>query len=244
MILLLLLISLAFPRSLELCYKAYYFIFPVGYSCNTYELKKDKILLTGFSESKFLGSLIGKVEVRGKSISTLKMESLYFKLFLKAGKRERYHEYVFLGKEVEYLISMKGGKGEKHLKGRLTLKNPVDPYLASLIVILTASEEKKVLDFFYDRRNQKVVYRVVGREILERLGREWRTLKVEAIPYVKTSGLLTPKGKWYLWIDEALLIPVRMKVSFNLGSANVWLDSVKGELKLLRNLRDSALQTP
>ncbi|NPB07402.1 MAG: DUF3108 domain-containing protein [Aquificae bacterium] len=244
MILLFLLISLAFPGSLELCYKAYYFIFPVGYSCNTYELKDDRIVMRGFSESRFLGSLIGKVLVEGSSISTTSMESLYFRLLLKTGKRERYHEYVFFGKEVEYSIRIKKGKEEKTLKGRVPVKKPVDPYLASLIVLLGSSEEEKKLDFFYDGRNQRVIYRVVGKEVLERLGRTWRTLKVEAIPQVKTSGLLVPKGKWYLWIEEESLIPVRMKVSFTLGSANVWIESIKGDTTLLKRLRDSAARIP
>ena len=109
---------------------------------------------------------------------------------------------------------------------------------------MNASLKNTKHTFFYDGKEQSVEFVIVGRETLERLGRRWNTLKVKVLPKVKTSGLLVPKGTWFVWIDEETRIPVRMKMSFTLGSANAWIDSIEGDLWLFYSLKGSSQRKP
>lgn len=72
--------------------------------------------------------------------------------------------------------------------------------------------------------------------------KKWNTYKILVVPEVKTTGLLTPRGKWYIWIDKEYLFPVRLKISFVIGSVNAWIDSISGNINLLRKLRQNLSQ--
>jgi len=60
---------------------------------------------------------------------------------------------------------------------------------------------------------------------------------VVLIPEIDTKGTLKPIGNWYLWIDKLTLLPVMLQIKFNIGSAKVYLKSIRGDPKVLRNLK-------
>jgi len=238
--LLLLLFAFLFSYGAEVtyCQKAYYFIFPVGYSCATYKLEGDKLLLEGWTKSSFLGSVVKKLEVKSTSHSRKDLTSERFFVELKTPTVRKVHRYAFEGNKVFYeIVVEEEGKERQVKRGELVVSSPVDPFLAGILLYLTADEKKRRLKFFYDGREQEVLYQVVGEEKLERIGREWDTYKVLVEPKVKTSGFLVPKGKWLVWIDKKTRLPVRLKIAFTIGSANVWIDKLEGEEDFLNLLK-------
>jgi len=117
-----------------------------------------------------------------------------------------------------------------------------DPFSASLLIYLnTPSREGGSISLFYDGKVRKVTYRTVGEEEVEVFGRTYRTWKVVFNPEMETKGLLKPRGLWYAWIDKETNIPVRLKVSFTIGSAYIYLEKVKGRSGLLRDIRDERI---
>ncbi|GAB6066484.1 hypothetical protein JCM9492_15790 [Aquifex pyrophilus] len=237
MILLILLPFLLFGSELKICHKAYYLIFPVAYNCTTYRVEREKLTIEANTTNEGLGKLLGKVEIRGVSEGSIRRTKL-FKLKLNIRGNVREHFYIFKDNGVYYVI-----KGKERFKGFMKAP-PYDPFRAGLFLYITASERERVIKFFYDGKVQEVKYRVVGRETLEWKGKVYKTLKVLIKPKVETKGLLKPKGEWLLWLDLETLIPVRLKVSFTLGSVNMWIDRVKGDTKLFWDLRQSLGQTP
>ncbi|WP_461829587.1 DUF3108 domain-containing protein [Aquifex sp.] len=236
---------LMFGNSLELCFKAYYLIFPVGYSClKLLETPEGNLVIQGNTRSVFLGSIFRKIRISARSETEKNLTSRRFNLELTSGSYRKLHSYEFEGNSVRYEIIVEKERSAQVIRGTKKIKNPSDPLTASLFVYLNASPKNTKHTFFYDGKEQSVEFVVVGRETLERLGRTWNTLKVKVIPRVKTSGLLVPKGTWFVWIDEETRIPVRMKMSFTLGSANAWIDSIEGDLRLFYSLKESSQRKP
>ncbi len=237
--------SLIFADSLKLCFKAYYLIFPVGYSClKVQEISEKDLLIEGDTRSVFLGSIFRKIRIKARSETLRDLTSKRFELKLTSGDYRKIHSYTFKDNLAEYEIILEKGRSVRVFRGRKHIKNPSDPLTASLFVYLSASSSKQKHTFFYDGKEQTVEFVVVGKEKLERLGRTWNTWKVKVIPKVKTSGLLVPKGTWFVWIDEETRIPVRMKIGFTLGSANAWIDSIDGNLQLFYSLKGSLQRKP
>ncbi|NPB05972.1 MAG: DUF3108 domain-containing protein [Aquificae bacterium] len=239
LLLLLVLLSLVYGKELKFCQKGYYLLFPVGYSCTTYAVKDGKLFMSGWTKSSFIGAVVKKLRLESEAVASLSFTSERFLARIKTPKYEKLHRYAFKGNEVYYEIRVVENGKEKVKKGTLRVSSPVDPFLAGVLLYLTADEREREIRFFYDGLEQRVVYRVVGRETLERMGREWKTLKVEVKPFVKTEGLLKPKGSWLVWIDEETRLPVRLKVSFVIGSANVWIDALEGDETLLKSLKEA-----
>ncbi len=244
-LLLSLLPALLFAESLRLCFKAYYLIIPVGYSCiEVKSLSYGKMKVIGETRSLFLGSLFRKIEIKARSELEKGLSSEKFTLYLKSGEYIKKHFYAFRGNVVNYEIRVEKSGKVRTIKGRKRVRNNSDPLTASLYVYLAASFRKRKHVFFYDGREQLVEFIAVGREKLKRLGRDWKVIKIKVIPKVKTSGILIPRGTWFVWVDENTRIPVRMKVNFTLGSANAWIDSIEGNSQLFLSLRDRILRTP
>ncbi len=245
LLLILLLPSLLFAEHIKLCFKAYYFIFPVGYSClKVHKDRKGVLRIRGEARSVFLGSLLGGIEITSRSKADFSLRSKRFLLRIKEGKNLEIHIYEFVGNSVKYEIRLRKGKVLKVVKGKIKVERPLDPLSLSLYILLIASKLKKKCTFFYGGKIQSVSFRMVGRENLERLNRNWNTLKIRVVPKVRTSSFLKPKGVWFVWIDEKLRIPIRIKVSFTLGSANLWLDSIEGNPLFFYSLKESFQQKP
>ncbi len=237
--------TLLFADYLKLCFKAYYLIFPVGYSClKVQEASERDLVIEGDTRSVFLGSIFRKIRINARSHARKNLASQSFQLELRSGNYRKIHSYKFKGNKVEYEITVEREQNVRVIRGKREVKNPSDPLTASLYVYLKASSERKKHTFFYDGKEQSVEFVVVGKEKLERLGRIWNTLKVKVIPRVKTSGLLVPKGTWFVWLDERTRLPVRMKMSFTLGSSNAWIDSIEGNSLLFLSLVENLPQTP
>ena len=245
LLLILLFPFLLFGNTLKLCFKAYYLIFPVGYSClELKEVSEKDLIIQGDTRSVFLGSIFRKIRISARSEAQKDLTSRRFSLKLSSGSYRKIHSYEFKENSVRYEIIVEKERSAQVIRGTKKIKNPSDPLTASLFVYLNASEKNTRHTFFYDGKEQSVEFVVVGKETLERLGREWKTLKVKVVPRVKTSGFLVPKGTWFVWIDEETRIPVRMKISFTLGSANAWIDSIEGNSRLFYRLRENLLQKP
>ena len=244
-LLLLFLPVLLFADYIRLCFKAYYLIFPVGYSClKVQEVSSGDLIIEGDTRSVFLGSIFRKIRITAHSETNRELTSRQFKLELNSRNYRKIHSYEFEGGYVKYEIIVERERAVNVLRGRKKIKNLSDPLTASLFVYLKASDKSSKHTFFYDGKEQSVEFVVVGKEKLERLGRTWNTLKVKVIPKVKTSGLLVPKGTWFVWVDERTRLPVRMKISFTLGSSNAWIDSIEGNSRLFYRLRENLPQKP
>ena len=244
-IFLILIPGLLFANYLKVCFKAYYLIFPVGYSClKVEELTKKEIKIEGITQSTFLGSIFKKIEITASSRASKNLISRKFYLKLTSGDYRKIHIYEFKKGFVKYEIIVEKQRTARIMKGKKNIKKPSDPLTATLFLFLNASPLRKKHFFFYDGREQLVEFMVIGEEELERLGMTWNTLKVKVIPRVRTTGILIPKGIWYVWIDKETRLPIRMKVSFTLGSANAWIDSIDGNLKFFYSLRESSLRNP
>ena len=237
MILLFIIPLLLFGSELKICHKAYYLIFPVAYNCTVYKLEGEKITIKAYTTNEGLGKILGNVEMKGVSSGSL-LKSHLFKLYMNIRDSVREHLYLFKNNRVYYVI-----KGKEEKRGFLKAP-PCDPLRAGLFLYITASERESTIEFFYDGKKQEVLYRVVGRETLEWKGKVYKTFKILVKPKVKTKGLLKPKGEWFVWIDEETLIPIRLKVSFTLGSVNMWIDKLEGDTKFFVSLKQSLEQTP
>lgn len=222
----------AFAQSLKICHKAYVFIFPVAYSCIEYYKFKNGFLIYGDTETVFLGKIAGKIEIEAASIVDKKLRTKEYLLFLKARNKKKVHIYEFTNGLVSYFIRV----NDKVEEGVMEIPERIDPLLAGLLIYMKANGKEKEILFFYDARIQKVSFKIIKEEELEWKGRVWKTYKVKVVPKVITTGFLVPKGIWYIWIDKETRIPVRIKVSFKIGSANMWIDKIEGNKKFIKEL--------
>ncbi|RUM29522.1 MAG: hypothetical protein DSY42_06370 [Aquifex sp.] len=231
--------SVLYSNTLEICHRAYYVFFPVAYHCNRYEVNEKELKIIGYSKTTGLGNIFGRIEIKGEARGNLHLQSEVFRLHLHVRGKEKVHYYEFRKNSVFYQI-----EAGKLIEGVKEIENPIDPFMAGLIVYITSSVSEKELRFFYDGRVQKVRYKVLGEEILEWKGKKWNTYKILVVPEVKTTGLLAPRGKWYIWIDKEYLFPVRLRISFVIGFVNAWIESTSGNINLLRKLRQNSSRNP
>ncbi len=233
---------LSWASYLETCYKIFFLFLPVAESCVEYNSEGEKLIVKAWVKTVVIGSIVKRVNNKGEAhLRKLKPEE--FLLFQREGRYIRDHRYLFGNSGVKYRIVRYKGKTrnikEGFFKSRETL---YDPFSASVFIYIhTPNKKGGTLTLFYDEKTRKVDYRTVGEEEVEVFGKLYKTWKVLFNPEMETKGFLKPKGTWYAWIDKNTNIPVRLKVSFTIGSAYVYLISVKGDKFLLRKIRNESI---
>ncbi len=233
----------SWAQELTACYKVYFTFFPVAQTCITYSIK-DKF---AYVESSVKTINVGKLVKRVYNIGSARMvlnhtlEPNFFKYHQEEGNFKRFQEYRFeKGKiyvrRVRYVDLTDEVKEVS--EGVYEYKNSPEPYTASLLLYkATRSTDSGYVNMFYDDDYYKIPYKVVSRfETLEMGERIFRTRLVEVQPNVKTQGLLRPKGSWRLWIDEKTQLPVRMQLSFVIGSVRAELYKMEGDMRILRKI--------
>ncbi len=237
------LLSLLFPLSLlsselETCYRIYFWFIPVAKSCVHYNKEGKKVRIKSWVKTILIGKIVKPVNSWGEA-KMFNLRPVFFSLFQREGSFIRDHYYFFKEFGVEYrIVRHKGGrdilkKGFYRSEAYLN-----DPFSTSFLIYLdTPNYKGKTLQVFYDEKVQNVYYRTVGEELVEVKGKKFRTWKVLIVPKIETKGLLKPKGKWYVWVDKGTNIPVVLKIRFTVGSANVYLDKLKGDSNLFLEVK-------
>jgi len=228
--------------TLETCYRVFFIFLPVAESCVKYSRNGEEIRIIPWARTIAVGSLVKRVNNRGESL-LIHLKPRLFVFLQREGPYIRDHRYVFGEDGVRYsIVRYRKGKEEKEEGFYASGEILYDPFSASLLIYLnTPSREGGSISLFYDGKVRKVTYRTVGEEEVEVFGRTYRTWKVVFNPEMETKGLLKPRGLWYAWIDKETNIPVRLKVSFTIGSAYIYLEKVKGRSGLLRDIRDERI---
>jgi len=238
---LLLLPILSFSNELTACYKAYLFFFPVAESCITYQEKGDTLRVSSLVRTINVGKLVKRVYNRGEAlIDKNTLNPISFKYYQEEGEFKRYQEYNFrkgkiYTKEVKY--KKLTNEVEKEEEKVYEQEGYLEPYSASLKLYKDSATNKYgTLFMFYDDKKYKIPYSVIGKEELNTDIGSFKTRVIEVSPNVETKGLLKPKGKWYLWIDEDTYLPVKMKLGFVIGSATAVITKIEGDKTLLRRV--------
>ncbi len=227
-------------KELNACYKAYFFIFPMANSCITYKIEGETLKVLSEIKTIGVGSLAHKVNNKGGAI--IRLGSLIpNKFFFKQeeGKFKRDMKYFFDKENNKiniHVIKYKEltDKVEKEYKKEFSYEGYDDPFTASIKLYLEAGYKKKgILYIFYDGKKYKIPYFFIGEDEID--GRKVWLIEVE--PNIKTEGLLKPEGKWYLWIDKQMRIPLKMELKFVLGSTLVKLTDIKGDKNLFQSIK-------
>jgi len=221
-----------YAETLKTCYTGYYFFIPLIRDCITYNLSEGKVYAHAFSTS--IGSIFKKVEYKGYSLYDKKtLNSRYFYFLQFEGKLRMIHEYkfnnnfIYFSKQI-YRRKDKKYRLEKLIKRKYPLKGYLDPFTASIYLYKKIEGKKKGnLKIFYDGKGYTVPFKVIKEENIYLDGRIYKTLKIFLHPEFKTKGLLRPTGDWFLWIDKKLSIPVKMELSFTIGSFKLYIDEIK-----------------
>lgn len=233
--------EIALASELKACYRAYLFYMPAAETCITYRLEGKNLRVSSFVRTVNVGKLVKRVYNRGSATVGLpELEPRYFSYYQEEGDFKRYQEYRFEeGKikvlEIKYVELT--DKIERREEKEYRYRGFVDPYTASLMLYRdSARTDKGTVKMFYDDKEYWIPYSVVGRERVETPAGSFLARKLEVYPNIETKGLLKPKGKWYLWIDEESNLPVRMDLKFVIGSAYARLEKIEGDINLLKTI--------
>ncbi len=232
---------LSWTKELTACYRAYFIFIPVAETCITYEDKGRFLHVSSFVRTINVGKLVKRVYNRGEAlIGKEHLSTISFRYYREEGEFKRYQEYRFNDgkihvREVKY--KKLSDQIEKSEEKTYDYSNYVDPYTASLILYRdTAVKGNGDVLMFYDDKRYTLPYAVLEKDrVLMDVG-EFETRMVEVYPNIDTKGLLKPKGRWYLWIDKRTYLPVKMKLSFIIGSVEAYLFKVDGDKGTLRDV--------
>ncbi len=232
---------LSWTKELTACYRAYFIFIPVAETCITYEDKGRFLHVSSFVRTINVGKLVKRVYNRGEAlIGKEHLSPISFRYYQEEGEFKRYQEYRFNDgkihvREVKY--KKLSDQIEKSEEKTYDYSNYVDPYTASLILYRdTAVKGNGDVLMFYDDKRYTLPYAVLEKDrVLMDVG-EFETRMVEVYPNIDTKGLLKPKGRWYLWIDKRTYLPVKMKLSFIIGSVEAYLFKVDGDKGTLRDV--------
>jgi hypothetical protein len=219
---------------LEVCYRIYYLFFPVAENCATYKAKGKELIIEASAKTVVLGKIVKPIHNWGVAISDLaSLKPKEFIFYQREGSFKRDHLYKFYGSVVRTKIikyRKKTDKVERVFEKVFWLGDKyVDPFTASAVIYKSIPEKKEgLVRIFYDGRGQSVEYKLVGEERVRTELGNFATWKVELTPNITTRGLLSPKGRWYIWIDKNSKIPVKLKVTFTIGTATGLIYKLKG----------------
>ncbi|SHK45736.1 DUF3108 domain-containing protein [Thermocrinis minervae] len=241
MILLLLIFSFVYANSLTACYDAKYLFFTVAKTCITYKIEDKTLEVSSFAKTVGVGGWVKRVYNTGSARISLKdLRPLKFEYHQEEGTFKRDQFYTFnnnniLVKKIHYVgLSNQVERSEEKV---YPYKGYVDPYTAALILYRDSQRKDRGSVFmFYDDREYVIPYSVLAVEWVETPAGRFYSRLLEVYPNVETKGLLKPKGRWYLWIDQETLLPVQMELGFILGSVKVYLTSLQGDKYLLREV--------
>ncbi len=165
-----------------------------------------------------------------------------FWLFQREGDFHREHLYVFKDSKVYFRLYRP--KKNRLKEGTITLKSRAyDPFSASLVFYASIpSFEEKTITIFYEGKLNRSMFKTTGSEKVEVYTKVYDTWKTSIFPNIKTKGFLRPKGEWIVWNEKENLIPVLLKLSFNIGSVWVYLKEVRGDPKVFREILNSLKQ--
>ena len=235
---LLLLSQVSLSQQLKVCYRIYYLFFPVADNCAEYKIDGNELIVEAFAKTVVLGKLVKPIHNWGVAISeldTLKPKKFLF--YQREGSFKRDHTYSFYDGLVKVRITKykkNSDKVERVIERLLKVGECVDPFTASVAIYRSIPTKKEGrVEVFYDGRKQRVDYRLAGEERIDTDLGEFNTWKVELSPKIATKGLLRPKGKWVLWIDKERRVPVKLKVSFVIGTAVGEIYKLEGNEHLL-----------
>ncbi len=235
---LLLLVGFSFSKELETCYRILFWFLPVAESCVSYSLDSKELRIKSWAKTVAAGSLVKRINSWGEA-TLVGLSPKSFALFQREGSFIRDHFYFFTKEGVSYRIIRYRGAREEVKEG--LFKSSVlllDPFSATLAVYIdTPNYRDSVVHVFYDMKVQTIHYRTISEEEVVVLGSKYNTWKVLLIPKFDTKGLLKPKGKWFVWIDKETNLPVKLKVSFTIGSASIYLEKIKGYKKLIKEAK-------
>lgn len=230
---------IVFAKELETCYRVYFWFFPVAESCVLYTKEGKEVRIKSWARTIVVGRLVKPVNSWGMAtMSELKAKS--FALYQREGSYVRDHLYLFGDRGIEYEIVRYKKEGKEVKKGFFESSVYLfDPFSTSLLVYLdTPNFKGGTIPVFYDGKVQRVDYKTVGEERVEVNGKVYDTWKVVLVPNIETKGMLKPRGRWYVWVDKETNIPVMLKVSFTIGSARIYLKDLKGDVYLLKEVKD------
>jgi hypothetical protein len=224
---------------LKACYRAYLFFMPVAETCINYREEREILHTESWVRTINIGKLVKRVYNRGSAKIDLKLlEPKHFVYYQEEGEFKRYQEYIFNNGKIRVIeVKYKGltEEVERQEEKLYDYKGFVDPYTASLILYRESTvKDKGTVKMFYDDREYWLPYAVVGRETLKTPAGIFNTRVVEVQPNIETKGLLKPKGKWILWIDESTDLPIRMELKFVIGSASARIERIEGDRDILR----------
>jgi len=233
--------SLAFSQELKACYRAYFLFMPVAETCITYSKDSNILSSESFVKTINVGKLVKRVYNKGRAQTLLPdLEPKYFYYYQEEGEFKREQEYVFTDKSIKVKeVKHKGlsQEVEKSEEKEYRYKGFVDPYTAALILYRdSAKTNKGTVKMFYDDKEYWLPYGVVAKERVEVPAGVFETRVVEVYPNIETKGLLKPKGRWYLWIDEKTNLPVQMALKFVIGSVTAKLEKLEGDKNLLKEI--------
>ena len=243
LLLLIFLPLLSFSQELTACYKAYFTFLPVAQTCITYTYNNSTASAKSWVKTINVGKIVKRVYNHGVSHMVVDNSEIKPKLFQyhqEEGTFKRYQEYRFENgkihtKEIHYVEL--SDTIERQENNVFEYKNSPDPYIAALVLYKeSAFKNSGSISMFYDGKYYAIPYRVIGDEKVNTKAGEFEAQVLEVQPKVHTKGLLRPKGAWLLWIDKHTRLPIRMQLSFVIGSVRADLEKVEGDRETLKRM--------
>ncbi len=230
---------ISFPSMLETCYKVFFWFVPVADSCVIYIKDGNEIHIKSWAKTATLARMVKPVDSWGE-VFMEDMAPVRFFLSQKEGSFMRDHYYEFMEDGISFRMVRKKEKGNEIKEGFFpTQETLYDPFSATfLLYVNTPFEGKRAVKLFYEGKVQRIEYAFAGEEEVEVYTKVYRAWKILLLPKVKTKSLLKPTGEWFVWIDKETNIPVKLKVSFNVGSAIVLLKEVRGNKNFFKEVKN------
>ncbi len=207
--------------------------FPVAENCMKYKIQDKELIVEASAKTVVIGKLVKPIHNWGVAVSnasTLKTKEFLF--YQREGNFKRDHVYKFYDGLVKVKITKyrkNSDKIERVLEKIVSVGDYVDPFTASIAIYKHIPYKKEGrIKVFYDGKRQSIDYRLVGEERVKTDLGKFNTWKVELFPNISTRGLLKPKGRWFIWIDKKRKIPVKLKISFVIGTAVGLIYKLKG----------------
>ncbi|ADC89699.1 hypothetical protein Thal_1067 [Thermocrinis albus DSM 14484] len=233
--------STLWAAELTACYTAKYLFLPVAVTCITYSQKGDKLHISSWVKTVNVGKLVKRVYNYGNALVDLNpIRPISFFYHQEEGtfKREQFYHFQngrIKVREVKY-EDLTNNIQKEEVK-EYVYTGYVEPYTASLTLYANVKKTSAgKIKMFYDDKNYEIPYQVVGKELVRTPAGNFESVKVLVNPNIQTKGLLRPTGQWTLWLDDGMLLPVKMQLSFVIGSVKAELESIEGDRDLLRRV--------
>lgn len=200
----------------------------------------EELLIESSMRTTNIASMAKRVEDRGSALLLKKgLRSKRFIFYQEEGIFKRYQKYEFEGGKINIIETKYKGLSdeiEKDEHKSYVFNNERDPYAATIFLLKEVFRSNfGTLSLFYDDKSYKIPYQVLKDETIKIGERRYNTKKVLIKPEIKGKGLLRPKGDWYIWVDSATYLPVKMSVGFIIGSVDVLLERIEGDINLLKD---------